>query len=319
MTLFLWAGFLIFVGLMLALDIGAFHRKVHAVGLRESIIWTCVWAGLAMIFNAIVYFMYQQHWLGIGSGLNGAEAAGEFFTAWLVEKSLSLDNIFVFALIFSYFKVPLKYQHRVLFWGIIGALVLRGVMIAAGVALMQRFEFMNYIFAAMLLYAAIKMAFFDEKSFDPSKNILFRAMRRLYPLSDKIESEHFFTVLENGKRAMTPLFLVLIVVESTDVLFAFDSIPAVFGITRDPFLVFTSNIFAILGLRALYFVLSAMLTKFERLKTSLITVLIYIAIKMFLDKVLPVPTMVSLLIVSVLLVGGVLASVVENRRRGINA
>ena len=313
MTLWLWIGFVAFVLFMLALDLGVFHRHAHVVTISESLAWTAFWVVLALIFNAAVYFMYQHHWLGIGleigHPLGGREAALQFFTGYLIEKSLSVDNIFVIAVVFSYFGVPSLYQHRVLFWGILGALVLRGIMIAAGAALIQRFDWIVYVFGGLLIVTAVKLLVTRHDTIDPGRNPLVKLARRLCPVSDRFEADRFFTTL-GGRRAITPLFLVLLVV----VLFAVDSIPAIFAVTRDPFLVFTSNVFAILGLRSLYFALAGVMNKFHYLQTSLVFVLAFVGIKMILSHHHPIPTYVSLAIIGAILSVGVLASILAAHR-----
>ncbi|MBN1341753.1 MAG: TerC family protein [Phycisphaerae bacterium] len=317
--IWLWLSFITFVLLMLALDLGVFNRKVHAIRTSEALAWTAFWVVLALVFNVGVYFLYEHHWLGVGrqlgQNLGGRQAALEFFTAYLVEKSLSLDNIFVIAVIFAYFNVPLAYQHRVLFWGILGALIMRGAMIAAGVALIRRFDWIMYVFGGFLLFAALKMLLSRPEEVEPAKNPFVRLARRLYPVTHELDGQRFFTRL-NGRRAITPLFLVLLVVESSDVLFAVDSIPAVFAVTQDPFIVFTSNVFAILGLRSLYFALASLLDSFRYLKISLVVVLAFIAVKMLLAHHYAIPTVVALGVVCAVLVVGVLASVVRNRLEG---
>ena len=309
-----WVGFFAFVLGMLILDISMFHKKAHEVSLKEAGFWTSFWVCVALLFSVLVYFIYEYDWLGMGIGLSGLEATGQYLTGWLVEESLSLDNVFVFALIFSYFNIPRHLQHRVLFWGVIGALVLRGVMIGAGVALINRFEMVQYFFALLLLYAALRMLFFKEGDFDPKKNLLFRIARRVYPMHHSLEGERFFITRPDGSRAATPLFLALLIIESSDVVFALDSVPAVFGITRDPFLVFTSNIFAILGLRSLYFVLAAVMARFSLLKYGLVLVLLFVAVKMLIEKYYHISTGVSLLVVVGLLAGGILASIVVKKK-----
>ena len=246
--------------------------------------------------------------------MTGLEAVGQYLAGYLIEKSLSVDNIFVFALIFAYFQVPAQYQHRVLFWGIIGALVMRGIMIGIGAALVHSFDFVQYFFAALLLYAAVKMLFFSGEKFDPHKNILFRLVKKFCPVSTGYSKDKFVVRMPDGRLGLTPLALVLLVIESSDVLFAFDSVPAVFGVTKDAFIVFTSNIFAILGLRSLYFVLEAALLKFTLLKYSLVAVLVFVAIKMLIEKVYVISTGSSLLVVSILLIAGVASSLVVNKR-----
>jgi tellurite resistance protein TerC len=307
-----WISFLGLILFLLALDLGVFHRKDHVVRIREALTWTCIWIALALLFNVFIFFAYQNHWAGIGRDfgheLDGGTAALQFFAAYIVEKSLSLDNIFVFAIIFHYFAVPAIYQHRVLFWGILGALILRGIMIAAGVVLIERFDWITYVFGAILLFTAYRMAVSNEESIHPENNPLVRAARRLFPVTSGFRGQRFF-VKEAGRWAITPMFLVLLVVESTDVLFAIDSIPAVFAITRDPFLVFTSNVFAILGLRALYFALAGVLRHFRFLKHSLVVLLAYVGVKMILSNHYHLPIGWSLAIICSILGAGVIASI----------
>jgi tellurite resistance protein TerC len=317
MTIFLWIGFLVFVLLMLALDLGVFHRKAHIINVREALLWSAFWIMLALLFNILVYYMYEYHWLGIGKQigheLGGKKAALQFLTGYIVEKSLSLDNIFVIAMIFAYFKVPAIYQHRVLFWGILGALIMRGIMIAAGAALIQRFSWTVYIFGAFLIFTAVKMLIVRHDNLEPDKNPLVKLARRLYPVSKDFDGQRFFTIV-NGRQAVTPLFIALLVVESSDVLFAVDSIPAIFAITLDPFIVFTSNVFAILGLRSLYFALAAMIEKFRYLKMSLVFILAYVGVKMLITHHYPIPAWVSLTIIGGILSVGILASVYGGKR-----
>lgn len=276
---------------MLAIDLGVLHRKAAVIGTREALRWTGICVILALAFNVFVYFLYEHRWGGFepSHGLNGHTAALQFFTAWLVEQSLSLDNVFVIALIFSYFKIPRELQHRVLFWGILGALIMRGVMIALGAALISNLFWVHYLFGALLIYAAVKIITVKDENLNPEHNILFRLAKRLFTVSPNLDGERFLTKV-NGKWAVTPLFLVLLVVESTDVLFAIDSIPAVFAITADPFLVFTSNIFAILNLRSLYFALAALIDRFAYLKLGLVAILIFVGFKMLLTHHLDIPT-----------------------------
>ncbi|MBQ2621283.1 MAG: TerC family protein [Thermoguttaceae bacterium] len=285
MELYLWLGFFGIVFVMLALDLGVFNRKAHVLGIRESLGWTAVWIAMALLFNVGVYFIYQYDLGGIaehyhnGVAVGGKTAAIEYLTGYLVEKSLSLDNIFVMSLIFSYFAIPPIYQHRVLFWGILGALILRGLMIFLGAELLEKFDWMIYFFAGMLFVTAVKMLLADSEEIDPDENPAVKMARKILPVSSGINGEHFFC-RENGVLMMTPLFLALLVIETSDVIFAVDSIPAIFGITHDPFLVFTSNIFALLGLRSLYFALAAMMDKFQYLKYSLIVILLFVSFKM---------------------------------------
>ena len=316
MSLVVWIVFLAFVLTMVLLDLGVFHRKAHAVRIQEALAWTFFWVFLALMFNVLVFFLYRGDlaaWVGVPTQQLSAQAAAEQFLAgYVLEKSLSVDNIFVIALIFAYFSIPLAQQHRILFWGILGAVVLRGVMIALGAALIARFEWVVYVFGALLLISAVKMLRFQHDSIEPGRNPLVRLARRLYPVSGDVHCGRFFVLLD-GRRAMTPLMLALLLVESSDVLFAVDSIPAVFAVTRDPFLVFTSNIFAILGLRSLYFVLAGFMNKFRYLKMSLVFVLSYVGVKMMLSHHYPIPTLVSLAIIGGILCVGVLASLVGTK------
>jgi tellurite resistance protein TerC len=317
MTIWLWVGFNLFVLGMLALDLGVFNRKAHVIRVREALIWTSVWVALALIFNVGVYYMYEHHWMGLGlSAVDpaaGREAALEFFTGYLIEKSLSVDNIFVIALIFSYFHVPAAQQHRVLFWGILGALVMRAVMILAGAALIQRFDWIVYVFGGLLIVTAVKLLLSKHEEIHPDRNPLVRLARRVYPVSPMFEGGRFFTRID-GRRAITPLFLSLLIVESTDLLFAIDSIPAIFAVTHDPFIVYTSNVFAILGLRSLYFALAGMMDKFHYLKFSLVFILAFVGVKMILEHHYPISKPVSLGVIAAALVVGVVASWVRARR-----
>ena len=313
----IWIGFFVLVIGLLALDLGVFHRKSHVISIREALAWTAFWVVLSLIFNVLVYFMYQHHWLGIGleigHNVGGREAAQLFLSGYLLEKSLSVDNIFVIAMIFSYFAVPAMYQHRVLFWGIVGALVMRGIMIWVGTELVAAFEWMIYVFGGLLILSAIKMLITDAEHIEPDHNPLVRAARRLYPVTAGFRGPHF-VVFEDGRRMITPLFLVLLVIESTDLLFAVDSIPAVLVITRDPFLVFTSNVFAILGLRSLYFALAGMMDKFRYLKLALVVLLIVIGVKMLISHWVPIPTSWSLWSIGAILGVGVGVSLLAGRR-----
>ncbi|HEV7672032.1 MAG TPA: TerC family protein [Thermoanaerobaculia bacterium] len=300
--LWLWLGFNAFVLAMLALDLGVFHRKAHAVSVKEAAIWSGVWIALSLLFNVWIW------------AARGPQAGIEFFTGYLIEKSLSIDNIFVIALIFGYFKVPDKYQHRVLFWGILGALVLRAVFIFAGAALIERFHWVIYLFGAFLIFTGIKMAFFGGEEIHPEKNPLLRLARRFLPVTPDYREKRFF-VRENGKRFATPLFLVLLLVESTDLVFAVDSIPAIFAVTRDPFLVYTSNICAILGLRSLYFVLAGVMGKFSFLKLGLAAVLMFVGLKMTLADLWKIPTAASLGVIAGVLAISIAASLIKDRRQ----
>ena len=266
---------LVFVGavlVFLALDLGVFHRKPRAVDFGEALMWTTIWFSMAMAFAFLLApVMIGEQWQDSHRTL--------FITGYVVELSLSMDNVFVIALIFTYFRVPLEYQHRVLFWGILGALVMRGVMILSGAELIERFDWILYVFGAFLLFTGIKMLFAGDEEVEPEKNIVIRLARKVYPVTTEYDGQHFFTPL-NGRRALTPLALCLIMVETTDLIFAVDSIPAIFGITTEAFIVFTSNVFAILGLRSLYFVLVGLLRHFRYLKHGMAFVLVFIGFKM---------------------------------------
>jgi tellurite resistance protein TerC len=255
-NIWFWVGFIVFVLAMLALDLGVFNKTPHVVRAKEAAVWTSIWVALALLFAAgLGYFVDRQ-------------TALTFLTGYVVEESLSVDNIFVIVLIFQYFAVPAKYQHRVLFWGILGALIMRGLFIGVGAALLARFEWIIYVFGAILVVTGIRMAVKQDEEFDAEQNPVVKFVRRFLPVTHEYHDKHFFT-MENGKRFATPLLLVLVLVEATDLIFAIDSIPAIFGITRDPFVVFTSNIFAVMGLRSLFFLLASVVTKFHLLKYGL--------------------------------------------------
>src|SRR4029453_17658458 len=292
-----WAGFLVFVCTLLALDLGVFHRQVRVIKSGEALAWAAFYVSLALAFNGFVYLLYERNWLAVGISvghpLDGHTAALQFLTGYLLEQSLSLDNVFVIALIFAYFRIPLQYQHRVLFWGILGALLMRGAMIGLGAALIARFDWVVYVFGGILIVTAARMLMTGDDEPEPEKNWLIRIARRIYPVAPELHAEKFF-IHAGGHRVATPLFLVLLMVESTDVLFAVDSIPAIFAVTQDPFLVFTSNVFAILGLRNLYFAIAPLLDRFKYLKHSLVFILAFVGVKMLLSHTYPIPTTVSL-------------------------
>lgn len=277
--LWIWVAFNVFVLAMLALDLGVFHRNAHEVSMREAVSWSVVWIGLALVFNVGIYFYWDMFMPG--STYSNGEAALAFLTGYLIEKSLSVDNVFVFVLLFSSFAVPAAYQHRVLFWGVVGALVMRGIMIFAGAALLAQFHWVIWIFGGFLIFTGIRMLFADEHAVDPANHGVVRWLKRIMPMTDTYEGQAF-TVIKNGTRMATPLLAVLLVVEFTDLIFAVDSIPAIFAVTADPFLVYTSNVFAILGLRALYFVLAGAMGKFVYLKPALAFILAFVGVKMVL-------------------------------------
>src|SRR5215208_2176252 len=303
--IWLWIGFNIFVLAMLALDLGVFHRKSHAVSGKEALTWSLVWISLSLVFNAVIYFYWDR--MAPNSSYTNSEAALAFFTGYLIEKSLSVDNIFVFILIFSFFGVPAAYQHRVLFWGILGALLMRGALIAVGAALLDQFHWIIYLFGAFLIFTGIRMALHQEEEIHPDQNPVVKFFRKLMPVTENFEKDKFF-IRRAGKVMATPLFLILLIVESTDLVFAVDSIPAIFAVTREPFIVYTSNVFAILGLRALYFLLANVMDKFQYLKLGLSAVLTFIGIKMVIVDLYHIPVGVSLAIVASILTIAVLAS-----------
>jgi tellurite resistance protein TerC len=298
-----WFGFLAFVLAMLALDLGVFHRHAHAVKVKEALTWSLVWVTLAGCFGALLYFTA------------GHERALEFAAGYVIEKALSIDNLFVFVVLFAAFKVPQSSQHRVLFWGVLGALVMRAGFIAAGSVLLTRFHWLMYLFGAFLLFTAFKLwrETGEQQAASPLEGKLYKALTRILPTSPTLDGERFFT-RKNGRRLATPLFMVLVLVEVTDVIFAVDSIPAVFAVTSDPFIVFTSNVFAILGLRSLYFVLADFVQRFHYLKPALAIVLGFVGLKMLLMGVYKIPILLSLSVICVTLVGAVLLSLRRERR-----
>jgi tellurite resistance protein TerC len=296
-----WAGFLAFVLAMLALDLGVFNRKDHVVGPREALGWSALWVSLALCFGGYI-------WLRFGS-----ETGMQYLTGYVIEKSLSVDNIFVFVVIFGALGIPPIYQHRVLFWGILSALVMRGAMIAAGAALISRFHWIIYVFGAFLILTGVKLLFAGGASDHPENSAVFKFLRRIVPASPHLDGNHFFTKA-NGKWLATPLFFALALIEVTDVIFAVDSIPAIFAVTSDPYIVFTSNVFAILGLRSLYFLLAGYVEKFTYLKPSLAFVLVFVGGKMALIDVVKIHAAVSLLVVLSILAIGIVASAIRNKR-----
>ena len=318
MNWLIWLGFFaIFIG-VLALDLGVLHRESRTMHVRQALGWTVVWIAVALSFAGLVYGVYEYHWfgwraVGDGGGPDGAEAAIQFVTGYLLEWSLSVDNIFVIAIIFQFMKIPPQFQYRVLFWGIVGAIVLRGAMIAAGAALIHAFDWTFYLFGAILLYSAARMLRSEEEQFDPSKSVLVRIARRVYPVTDKLDGERFFTRVD-GARAATPLFVTLLLVDFADVVFAVDSIPAIFAVTQEPFIVFTSNAFAILGLRSLYFAIAGLMMMFKYIKFSLIFILAFVGVKMMLHHHLEIPHAISLGVIVGFLAIGIVASLWSTRR-----
>jgi tellurite resistance protein TerC len=304
-----WISFIILIILILALDLGVFNKTPHVISTKEASKWTAIWVTLSILFSGVVYWLYTTDYVLNPNQLKPSVAAMKFVTGYLIELSLSIDNIFVIALIFASFKIPKKYQHRVLFWGILGAIVFRGLMIYFGVLLINRFTWASYIFGAFLLFTAIKMLFAseDEEEFNPKKSLVYKILGKIIPITTHTEKEHFFIKTEKGNAA-TPLFVALIVIEVMDVVFAIDSVPAILAITSDPFLVFSSNIFAILGLRSMYFFLANMLEKFSHLEYSLIAILSFVGLKMLLHDYIEIPEWASLTFIALSLIVGVIVS-----------
>jgi tellurite resistance protein TerC len=292
-----WIVFNLFVLAMLVLDLKVFHRDAHEVKIREALMWSAFWIALALIFNVGIYYF------------RGSEDALEYLTGYLIEKSLSVDNIFVFLLIFSYFRVSAQYQHKILFWGILGALIMRAILIFAGVALIERFHWVIYVFGAFLIFTGIKLAFEKDKEIEPDKNPALLFVRRFMPVTERFEGDRFF-IRRAGRLFATPLFLVLVVVETTDVIFALDSIPAILAITTDPFIVYTSNVFAILGLRALYFALAGLLQLFHYLHYGLSAILVFVGVKMLVSDIYHIPVGAALGVVGGILALSVIASMI---------
>ncbi len=301
---FIWVCFIGFVLFMLVLDLGVFHRKSHEIKIKEALIWSTVWISLALIFNYGIYVFL------------GKEKAIEFLTGYIVEKSLSVDNLFVFIMLFTYFKVDVKHQHKVLFWGILGALVMRAIFIFAGVALINKFHWIIYIFGALLIFTGIKMLFHKEENIDPDRNPLVKLFKKIFPVTEKEHGDKFFVRL-NGRTVATPLFIVLLMVEFTDLIFAVDSIPAILAITNDTFIIFSSNVFAILGLRALYFALAGITKYFYYLKYGLSAILVFVGIKMTIVDFYKVPIVSSLLVISGILIISVVVSVLRPKNNDL--
>lgn len=353
----IWLSFILLVLALLALDLGVFHRKAHVVRVKEALGWSALWITLGLAFSVFVYFGYEHHWLGLGSHVdavdgtinNGSTATIKYLTGYVVEKSLSVDNIFVIAMLFAFFAVPAIYQHRVLFWGILGALIMRGAMIAIGAELISRYHWILYIFGVFLIITGIKMLVMKTEHTDPSQNIVVRLVRKLFPVTEHFHGQHFLVragskashepavpsehnapadhavdQARQGKWMLTPLALALVMIETTDLIFAVDSIPAIFAITADPFLVFTSNVFAILGLRSLYFALAGMMDKFRYLKVSLAVVLAFVGVKMLAADWLKAVigsnfNFYVLGLILLILAVGVIASLMANRREAKRA
>lgn len=301
-----WVIFIVAVLVFLALDLGVFHRSAHVVQFKEALAWTCTWFVVAMLFAFVFAPQLVPTW--------GKTQRDEFIAGYIIELSLSMDNVFVIALIFAYFRVPLQFQHRVLFWGILGALIMRGLMIWLGAELVERFKWILYFLGAFLVFTGIKMAFAGDEEVDPEKNPVIRLARKFFPVSPNFDGQNFMTVID-GRKHLTPLALALLMVETTDLIFAVDSIPAIFGITTDSYIVFTSNVFAIMGLRSLYFVLAGAIGYFRYLKVGLSIVLVFIGIKMLIMKYYHIPTNVSLGIVAAIIGISVGASIFAGSKK----
>ena len=304
-----WVLFVAFIILFLALDLGVFNRTPHVIKTKEAAIWTSIWVSLALGFSGVIYWLFSNGMVENPTGLAPNEAVLKYITGYLIELSLSIDNVFVIAVIFSSFKIPQKYQHEVLFWGIIGAVVFRALMIFFGVALINKFEWIIYVFGVFLLFTAYRMLTHKETEFDPKNSKMFRFLKKLFPVSYKLDGDKFF-IKRMGIRAATPLFVALIIIELTDILFALDSIPAILAITSDPFIVFSSNILAILGLRSMYFLISRMLSKFRFINYSLVVILAFVGVKMIISHHVEIPEWLSLGVIGVSLASGIIASLV---------
>lgn len=307
-----WVIFLVAVLIFLALDLGVFNKTPHIISTKEASVWTGIWVTLSFAFSGVIYWLYGTDYIENPTGLSQSLASMKYITGYLIELSLSIDNIFVIAVVFSSFKIPQKFQHRVLFWGILGAIVFRGLMIGFGVMLINKFSWMTYLFGIFLLFTAAKMLFKgEEDNFNPKKSFVYRSLRKIMPITMHMDNEHFF-IKRKHITAATPLFVALIVIEVMDVLFAIDSVPAILAITSDPFLVFSSNIFAILGLRSMYFFLANMLERFSYLEYSLIAILTFVGIKMLIVHHYKFPEWVSLGFIALALAVGIIVSLNKN-------
>lgn len=308
-----WISFFVVVLIILILDLGVFNKTPHIISTKEATKWTSIWITISFLFSGVIYWIYNNNYIANPDKLKPIGASIKFITGYLIELSLSVDNIFVIAIIFSAFKIPQKYQHRVLFWGILGAILFRGLMIFFGVLLINKFNWTTYIFGAFLIYTAMKMLFTSEDDkFEPKKSFVYKSLKKIIPITTHIDSEHFF-VKRKYITAATPLFVALVVIEIMDVVFALDSVPAILAITSDPFLVFSSNIFAILGLRSMYFFLANMLEKFSYLEFSLIAILSFVGLKMILHDFITFPEWVSLVFIAISLLGGIVVSLRMNK------
>jgi len=313
----IWAGFLTLILFFLAMDLGIFNKTPRVISTREALAWTLFYVSLSVAFSGVVFFLFENDWGGIATNapelLDGKKAVIQYLTGYVVEYSLSLDNVVVIALLFSYFRVPLAYQHRVLYWGVLGALVFRGIMIGLGAALLARFTWISYLFGALLIVSAARMLVAGDEQLNPEESRIYRWIRKLYPIHDEF-AEHKFFIRQEGKRFATRLFVVLMFVETSDIVFAVDSIPAIFAVTSHPFLVFSSNVFAVLGLRSLYFALAPMIEHFRYMKASLVLLLAYVGVKMILAHHVKIPNTVSLGVILGILSLGAIASIISAKR-----
>ena len=308
-----WILFLLGILVFLALDLGVFNKKAHVISVKEASFWTAVWVTLSLLFTGVIYWLYGTGKVDNVDGLTPMDASLKYITGYLIELSLSIDNIFVIAVIFTSFQIPQKYQHRVLFWGILGAIIFRALMIFFGVALIKKFSFTTYIFGAFLIFTALRMLFSKEEPFNPKQSFVYRNLRKIMPITSQMQGQKFFIKLRHITAA-TPLFIALVVIEFTDILFALDSVPAILAITSDPFLVFSSNIFAILGLRSMYFFLAHMIDRFYYLKYSLVAILSFVGVKLILAHHYTFPEWFSLSFIAVALLTGILASKKEKKK-----
>jgi tellurite resistance protein TerC len=310
-----WILFFALVFVILALDLGVFNKTPHIISSKEASKWTAIWVSVSFLFSGVIYWLYGTDYINNPTALSQTNAALKFITGYLIELSLSIDNIFVIAIIFASFKIPQKYQHRVLFWGILGAIVFRGLMISFGVIIINKFAWTTYLFGAFLLFTAVKMLFSKEDDdFQPKDSFVYKIIGKIMPITSEHDKEKFFILNHKGKKAATPLFVALIVIEVMDVLFAVDSVPAILAITSDPFIVFSSNIFAILGLRSMYFFLANMLEKFSHLEYSLIAILSFVGIKMLAHDYIEIPEWASLGFIALSLIVGVLFSIYQDKK-----
>lgn len=302
-----WIIFILSILLFLSIDLGVFNKKSHVIQAKEAALWTGFWVFLATAFSGVIWWLFSGEHIANPTGLTPEKAVLKYITGYLIELSLSIDNVFVIAVIFRAFAIPDKFQHRVLFWGILGAMLFRAIMIFFGVALISRFEWIIYIFGVFLIYTAYKMLKSDDSEFNPKDSFIFRKLRKIFPFTAFMDGERFF-IRKRGIRVATPLFMALIIIELTDILFALDSIPAILAITADPFIVFSSNILAIMGLRSMYFLISRMLNKFRFINYSLVIILAYVGIKLLVSHHIQIPEWLSLAVIGLALIGGILSS-----------